>query len=285
MIKYCVFILSHGRADNVITLKTMQKYGFDGDWFIVCDDEDEQLPKYIENFGSEKVCIFSKDEIQKTFDTMDLSSDRRTIVYARNACFEIAKKLGYRYFIELDDDYTSFEIRYIDGERLKRKGIEDLNEFFSKMFEFLRQVHALTVAMAQGGDMIGGLNNGFYHKGIARKAMNSFFCDTEKPFNFVGRINEDVNTYTLLGQQGKLLLTYTKAMIVQKRTQSNKGGMAEMYLDSGTYVKSFFSVMCCPSCVKIEMMGDKHKRIHHHVDWECCAPKILNEKYRKSGDK
>ena len=281
MRRYCVFILTHGRADNVITLKTLQKLGYKGEWFLVVDDQDEQMDRYIENFGEDKVCIFSKDEIQNTFDTMDLSEDRRTIVYARNACFDIAASLGYEYFLELDDDYTSFMIRYVEDGKLKGKDIRDPHLFFDKMFDFLDDSRALTVAMAQGGDFIGGVDNGFFYKGLSRKCMNTFFCRTSNRFNFIGRVNEDVNTYTLYGQQGKLLFTFTKAQIIQKQTQSNKGGMTEMYLDGGTYVKSFYSVMCSPSCVKIGIMGDKHKRVHHKVDWERCTPKILNQKHRK----
>lgn len=60
--------------------------------------------------------------------------------------------------------------------------------------------------------------------------------------------------------------------------------MTDLYLDSGTYVKSFYSVIFSPSCVKISMMGDKHKRVHHKVNWNSCCPKILNEKWRKFDD-
>lgn len=111
--------------------------------------------------------------------------------------------------------------------------------------------------------------------------MNTFFCDIEKPFQFVGRINEDVNTYTWLANQGKLLFTTTEANITQLQTQSNNGGMTDVYLDSGTFLKSFYSVIFSPQAVKIATMGDKHKRIHHNINWNACAPKILNEKYKK----
>lgn len=49
----------------------------------------------------------------------------------------------------------------------------------------------------------------------------------------------------------------------------------------GTYLKSFYSVMWAPSCVKIGAMGDTHKRIHHSITWDKCAPKILSEKWKK----
>lgn len=111
--------------------------------------------------------------------------------------------------------------------------------------------------------------------------MNTFFCDVEKPFSFVGRINEDVNTYTVLGSRGVLFFTYMDSMITQKQTQKQKSGMSDVYLDGGTYTKSFYSVVGMPSCVKISEMGETHRRIHHHVEWGNCVPMILNEKHRK----
>lgn len=111
--------------------------------------------------------------------------------------------------------------------------------------------------------------------------MNSFFCSVYRPFTFVGRINEDVNTYTTLGQRGKLIMTITDVSIVQTQTQKNKGGMTDVYVDGGTYMKSFYTVLYSPSCVKISMMGDKHMRIHHNVQWEHCTPMIIKGRYKK----
>ena len=114
--------------------------------------------------------------------------------------------------------------------------------------------------------------------------MKGIFCDSHKPLRNAGRINEDVNTYTTLGSRGKKIFTVTDASLVQKQTQKNKGGMSNVYLDSGTYLKSFYSVMGMPSAVRIQEMGDKNKRIHHAVEWENCVPMILNECYKKRSD-
>ena len=46
------------------------------------------------------------------------------------------------------------------------------------MIKFLDQTGAITVALAQGGDYIGGVDNGNFKKKLLRKAMNSFFCRT-----------------------------------------------------------------------------------------------------------
>lgn len=110
--------------------------------------------------------------------------------------------------------------------------------------------------------------------------MNSFFCRTDKPFKFLGRINEDVNTYTTLGSRGELFLTVTPLDLVQIPTQSNAGGMSDVYLDLGTYVKSFYSIITSPSCVKIDVMGTSHKRIHHKIEWENCCPKIISDRFK-----
>lgn len=277
---FAVFILTHGRPEKVVTLKSLQSGNYTGKWYIVIDNEDDTENEYRQLYG-DKVLQFDKLAISKTFDTADLCEDRRTIVYARNACFDLARQVGVRYFLELDDDYTSFMYRFPDGRKLGYTTCKRLDDLFTCMIDFLDVSGAVTVAFAQGGDFIGGVNSGTFHKGLLRKAMNTFFCDVEKPFQFVGRINEDVNTYTLLGNQGKLLFTVTNANIVQLQTQSNSGGMTEVYLDSGTFLKSFYSVIFSPHAVKISTMGDKHIRIHHKINWNACAPKIINEKWRK----
>ena len=128
--------------------------------------------------------------------------------------------------------------------------------------------------------MIGGLNGTMWKSKIKRKAMNSFFCKTDRPFTFIGRINEDANTYTTLGSRGNLFFTIANIDLIQIQTQSNEGGMSEVYLDSGTYLKSFYTIMSMPSCVSIDMMGEQHRRIHHKVDWETCVPKIISGRFK-----
>ena len=140
---------------------------------------------------------------------------------------------------------------------------------------------AVTVAFAQAGDFIGGAQSNTFQKGLIRKAMNSFFCRVDRPFQFFGRINEDVNAYVKLGSEGKLFFTVTDVGLVQTETQQNAGGLTEAYLDLGTYIKSFYSVMYCPSCVKIGIMSGSDYRLHHQVMWRNAVPQIMDEKWRK----
>jgi hypothetical protein len=113
------------------------------------------------------------------------------------------------------------------------------------------------------------------------KAMNTFFCDVKKPFVFPGRMNEDVNMYVTYGNKGKLILTVADATIKQRDTQKAKGGMTDIYMQHGTYLKSFYSVICSPQCVKVADMNTNNRRIHHRINWKYCTPMIICDKYKK----
>lgn len=278
---FAVFILTHGRADNVATMGALKRGGYTGKWYMIIDNEDETAEQYYKNFGSENVIMFDKQAAYDRADTMDNFNEHRAIIYARNESFRIAKELGLKYFLMLDDDYKEIDFRYADGNKLAGKTMKHLDRVFEDMLCFLETSDAAVVAFAQGGDFVGGLEGGTFTKGLLRKAMNSLFCRTDRPIDFRGTMNEDVTTYTMLGSRGNLFFTFCSACIIQLPTQSLDGGMTDSYLETGTYVKTFYSVMAMPSCIKVSMMYTKHKRIHHRIDWECCVPKIINEKYRK----
>lgn len=223
---FAVFILSHGRAGNVVTLQTLRNLKYNGKWYIIVDDEDDEVQAYRENFGTEHVIMFCKQDIIDRTDTMDNFLEHRAIVYARNASFKIAKDLGLTYFLMLDDDYKEIMFRYADGKQLRTKRLKhgEINRIFDAMLKFLDVSGAATVAFAQGGDFVGGLEGGNFKKRLLRKAMNSFFCRVDRPIEFRGTMNEDVTTYTTLGSRGVLFFTFVDMHVGQLPTQSLGGG-------------------------------------------------------------
>ena len=280
---FVVFILTHGRVDNQYTYRSLCEQGYTGRCVFVLDNEDGQVDEYKRRYGADNCYVFDKLAMSKRIDEV-FRGDRRVIVYARNACFDAARALGYKYFIELDDDYTSFVWRFDEecAYTPKTPKIKNLDVVFESMLRYYINTPLTSLAMAQGGDFIGGSSNQMLRSiGTKRKAMNSFICSVDRPFEFKGRINEDVNAYTQLTSVGKIFLTIVQCNLQQKITQSNGGGMTDVYRDSGTYVKSFSSVIVFPSGVKVTLLNSHHKRIHHNVYWEHTAPKILQEKWRK----
>lgn len=281
--RVAALILSHGRPDRVLTFNSLRRSNWSHPIYIVIDNEDAKGDEYRKRFGDEMVIEFDKKAIAETFDTADTQDDRRAIVYARNACWQIARDLGLDYQFQLDDDYTSFAYRWVpdvEGDSTQPP-IRSLDAVVDEMMTFLDTSGALAVAMSQGGDHIGGIDAWAKKEPVKRKAMNSFVLRTDREFTFVGRINEDVNSYVTYGSRGDLFLSVLDLQLTQQMTQTNSGGMTDLYTDTGTYLKSFYTVMMNPSCVTVKTMGYVHPRLHHAVRWENAVPKIISDIHRK----
>lgn len=279
---FCVFILTHGRPDRQYTTASLIKRGYSGKIYYVVDTDDATQERYIEKFGEENVLLFDKKEIAKEFDTGYNFGEYGAIVYARNVCFRFAKQLGIRYFMELDDDYTHFLWKIDTNHNYREKDIKNINKPILAMLKMFKKAQQITsVAMAQNGDFIGGKNGGMADMPVKRKLMNSMICDTEREFEFVGALNEDVNNYTYNGRRGKVFFTVPYISLKQVTTQSNSKGMTDVYKKYGTYLKSFYSVMYNPSAVKVSVMQTGGEpRIHHKVTWDKAVPLILPETAR-----
>lgn len=279
---FCIFIISHGRPNDIYTLKTLAKAGCTIPTYIVIDNHDKTTDEYLKKY-KDKVFIFDKDKYAAMVDQYDNFNNLRTTTHARNACFDLAVDLGYKYFLVLDDDYTNFRFRLTSKLEHSKKGpyvLKNIDEIFYLILKYYIDCNFASICLAQGGDFLGIEANFNRANGPKRKAMNSFFCSIDRRFWFVSRLNEDVNTYMTLGHNGLVFLTIPFVQLEQKATQKTKGGMTEAYLNSGTYVKSFYTVMCRPDCTKISLMVGG--RIHHLIEWQNAAPMIINERHKKS---
>jgi hypothetical protein len=278
--KFCIIIISHGRPNNIFTLSTLKDAGCTIPTYILIDNEDKTADEYLKKYPS-MVYIFDKLKYAKMVDNYDNSENYRTTTHARNASFDLAKELGYEYFLVLDDDYTRFRFRINSSLEHSKRGpsvLKNIDLIFEKTLNYYAKNNFTSICFAQGGDFL-GIEGNFYRKdGPKRKAMNSFFCSVNRRFWFISRLNEDVNTYMSLGHTGLVFMTIPFVQLEQKATQKTKGGMTEAYIDSGTYVKSFYTVMCRPDCTKISLMVGG--RIHHLIDWQNAAPMIINERHK-----
>ena len=115
--------------------------------------------------------------------------------------------------------------------------------------------------------------------------MNTFFFkvtdDPKEDVWFIGRMNDDVNTYVSGGIHGELWYQIARVNCTQEVTQKKGEGLTEMYKQFGTYNKSFYTVMLSPSSVKVGLLGPSDARFHHSINWNLTVPKLLNEKWKK----
>ena len=280
MIKYAVFIPTYKRPDNVITYKTLKNANYTGKIYLIVGDDDEMLEDYKKKY-KDSVIVFSKEKIRPRIDMLDNFERRNCVVFARNAMFDIAKDLGLDCFCVLDDDYDRFDFRRIVSNKLKGYKVKNIQDIFDYSFKYLAETKNLDCfAWSQGGDFIGGIDT-FEKINGKRKIMNAFFFKTNRPIRFNGSINEDLNASVYEGQRGKVFFTINDVSINQKDTQQNAGGLTDIYLDMGTYVKSFYSVIVAPNCVKICAMGNSDLRLHHKVNWNGSCAKIIRQEVKK----
>ncbi len=276
-----VFIMVHGRPKGMKTYQTLRKQGYTGKIFLVADDLDETRFEYQELYKNE-VLVFDKKKAAKEVDAGDNSGDLRSTLFSSNTIPRLAKEQGYKYFFIMCDDYDWWGYKFDSELKYKDNRVKNLDKLFSCLLEFYKSIPAKTVAFGQGGDWMGGSKSSFAKSvQLKRKAMNTFLCSTERPFKFLGRLNEDVTTYIRLGSTGDLFFTIPNAMINQQTTMQVQGGLTDVYLEYGTYVKSFMSLIYNPSCIKISQLGTKHKRIHHRIKWNNAVPRILHRKNKK----
>lgn len=267
-----IFIYCWGRPDFDNTIKSLRRCGYTGKIYCLLDDLDETRLQYIAKYGEENCYVFDKKAVAKETDLMNNFNNLASTVLVSNVIFSAAKHFNLDYFAVMCDDYTQFS-----HKRNKERRTRKLNEVFDVFVDFLKNTQKVScIAMAQGGDYATADK-----PLVKRKVMNSFICATNRPFRFCGAMNDDVNMYVSNGIRGKIYLTYNRFMLHQPPTQVVDGGLSEVYKKYNTYVKSFYSVMLWPSGIKVAMMGDKHPRIHHKIDYNATFPMIIRESFKK----
>lgn len=246
---FAVFILTHGRPDTIHTLDTLKRGNYTGKWYLVIDNEDKQAERYYERYGKERVIMFDKLAISKTFDTADLSQERRAIVYARNAVFQLAKDMGYDYFAMVDDDVTGLSFRYEKDGKLVGKPVKDFDKVSSVILETMDNTGTDYFSFGTDKNYIGGAANSQYQRKIIDKVYNFIFCRTDQEHFYKGIMNEDEIHNILSMSVGKLVKSSTAIQISMKPVgRDSVGGNAETYEENGyySYVRNFYPVIAFP---------------------------------------
>lgn len=276
---FAVFILTHGRAKTISTYRALRDGGYTGEVYIVIDNEDDQEDLYRQKFGDMVIQFDKRDYLAKT-DLGDLDDDRRIGVFARNFIQDEAKRLGYRFHLQLDDDVHGFTYRFAQGDVLRALRCQHLDEVFAGMVEYMKETPITSLSFALSAYNMGGVN-GSINDGMTRKTMTTFLMRADDVQYFNMRMNDDITTSLINGMRGKLYYSYLPVEVEVDKTQVQSGGMTDIYQKNGTYRKSFYSVMCCPSCVKVSAMGITDYRIHHTIKWNNAVPKLLSQRWSK----
>lgn len=271
-----VFILTHGRANSQKTLQTLKKCGYTGKTYLIIDDEDEQQDEYCSLY-KDAVIKFSKKEIEYTFDTMTSIKEYRSVVYARNAAYSIAKVMGIKWVFVCDDDISGFSYRVIKSGKLGSFDIKNFDDLLLLMCEIADKGNICIFSFSQAGLYIGGANE-TYLKGSHRNISQAMLLNTDNPIKFRGLFSEDLHASLDAGIQGKTAIATTMVQIHSPTRGTNKGGLFDLYKDGGTYVRTFFTILAYPNVAKITIKNGEFKPTFNHSAF---VPLILSERWKK----
>ena len=271
---FAVFILSHRRAKQQITLNSLFEAGYTGEWYIIVDDTDEQLSEYLDLYG-EHIIVFSKENMLKSVDTMTSTKELRSVLYARHYCWIAAKEKGLRYFGQFDDDLSKFSYKYIDNDgKLQNKKIKNIDAIFEALIEFLLNEEISSVNIPAQGAYFGGKM-----PEMKWNINQSFLAKVETQVPFVGILNEDINAVLIGAKSGKLSLEQYFVCKTDKKRGSNSGGLKNLYDATGEYERAFYTVICAPDCAKIKIKSNN--KVIVTIKRENAFPKLINERWKK----
>jgi len=190
-------------------------------------------------------------------DMMDNFRDMETPVFARNATYDIAKKVGWRYFLMLDDDLR-LVYRYKDGNSLRTAQVKSMDEIMNAYLKFLKAggKNFALLGFGSAKDSIGGKL-----KPISYEVLHSMMCDVENRTIFMGTMNEDTTCSMMESSKGRLTPKITNVVFLGPYQGVNEGGLHDMYAEKyNDYFRNFYSVMAYPS-------GYKYRwKVHRYSD-------------------
>ena len=272
-----VYIISKGRP-QCRTACTLEKMGYPGQWFIVCGNNDETLPEYRERWGGHVLVFDWHDEITRT-DTLDnfgFEGMASGACPVRNATARISRGRGELRHWQLDDDYTSF--RHVNAELTKNVRFESGREF---------QIWLL--AFAEFGYRASLRNIGFppaseaypdHGKTFGSRVFNAHNLPSEEGLfePWVSRMNDDtINAINVYRHGGREMSLRCMNMLMPP-TQSEKGGLSDIYKLEGTVRKSAYPVLVAPVAAKLVV---RFGRYHHRIDWGKLVPKVVSDEYER----
>ena len=271
-----VFIPSYHRADNLKTVKFLEKIEYDMKHvYVFIDDEADDRERYkavAKQYGF-RLVVFDMTEARKRFDYVHRASvSRRSAGQARNMFQDYAKKKGIERYVVMDDDTKEFQFR-VKGVYVHTASGETVKRTFEMIAEMMRRQRIGLFGVSQTGDFYGSL----YLSMMRRKVMNVTFYDTRFIYRGERGVQDD-DTSQFAGVLNEGLFTGSLAdgiNLQQTVSATAKGGLTDLYNECKLYNKVMVTPIQYPSAIRAERQVMNGGRIHHRIDYRYLAPKLM----------
>lgn len=271
-----VFIPSYHRADNLKTVKFLEKIEYDMKHvYVFIDDEADDRERYkavAKQYGF-RLVVFDMTEARKRFDYVHRASiSRRSAGQARNMFQDYAKKKGIERYVVMDDDTKEFQFR-VKGVYMHTASGDTVKRTFEMIAEMMRRQRIGLFGVSQTGDFYGSL----YLSMMRRKVMNVTFYDTRFIYRGERGVQDD-DTSQFVGVLNEGLFTGSLAdgiNLQQTVSATAKGGLTDLYNECKLYNKAMVTPIQYPSAIRAERQVMNGGRIHHRIDYRYLAPKMM----------
>ena len=278
--RFAIFITTHGRADNQITLNTFKSLGYTGDWYLVIDDTDDQHDRYVENYGNEHILEFNKHNFIKYTDICQSVPQPKAVVFARNAVEYMATILGYQYFMIVDDDVTRLRLRYNMNGSLKSANLTGcIDQILDKIVDYIETSGVACVTFGFTNTYRGGVASVEKFTSRNRLCAELFIRNGAISVDWRANFVEDLITSIDVGVRGDVCLQFIPIQLELCMSEGvQQGGMSDAYNQTGRF--KFYSMpsIIYPNCISVEFDGTKWRT---RTKAEYSVPKIISSRYRK----
>ena len=276
--KSVIYICTHGRPGKQITLKALRDAGYTGKIILVLDDEDETISEYYDNLDMcDDFIFFKKQSVIDITNTTSSPPNRKTILYAKNACEIDAEKRGLDVFAICDDDIPGFRYRYIEDGSCKSLQVKHhmdaiINSYFQYVLD--ADITATSFGMAQ-----------FYFSGEKcfspetmlkwRVPYTFVFRNPKHKVDWVSDYGEDITTAIECANQGKFMMASPFVQMNLSPMGVGEGGMVELHKD--TFKLAEYGHVWHPTSEQIRYYKDHWMST---IKRECAFPMLISSKYK-----
>lgn len=271
-----VFIPSYHRADNLKTVRYLEKIDYDMQHvYVFVDDEADDRERYkavAKQYGFHLV-VFDMTEARKRFDYVHRASvSRRSAGQARNMFQDYAKKKGIEQYVVMDDDTKDFQFR-VKGVWVHNASGETVKKTFDMVAEMMRRYRIGLFGISQTGDFYGGM----YLEMMRRKVMNVTFYDTRFIYRGERGVQEnDTSQFAGVLNEGLFTGSLADGITLQQTISATaKGGLTDLYNECKLYNKAMVTPIQFPSAIRAERQVMNGNRIHHRIDYKYLAPRLM----------
>lgn len=278
---FAVFICTHGRPYAQHTLKKLLSTGYTGKYYLVLDDQDDTIQSYIDEYGADNIIVFDKNHYINSMDVGSSNPPYKCIVYAKNACEDIARDMGLSVFVIADDDVVSFRYRWPEDNVLKSMEVKsNIDEILDAYCDALLTMNISTASFGVPSHYFLGVSSITNEKVQSMRIPFQFvFRNTAHKVDWISGFGEDIITAVRYNQLGQFWQVLPQVELSTLPLATGSGGMLDTYKSLSSFTRAMYNFIFSPTGIKFYQ--NKDGMFKPAIRYGSTTPKVVSPKFRK----